>query len=235
MHINNDLDVQLLGTKESRRGPRHFRKTRSAWGVVETDFGPLGYESSLEQSFLFMMVADPQTTSITHQPIQINFMIAGKATKRRYTPDYMVDRDINKPWVWGEAHPEFANILLAEIKPLSKLTSANRSAIERHEAARKWAIQNNTEFQIITERFVEPISVSNARNVIAASEARFPGWVLRKPVLTQPMRILDIFEACTDNADHNMVPHFLYLGFARRWFWCPLNVRLSLTTIVYPP
>jgi hypothetical protein len=235
MSDSRDMHVNLLAIKTLRRGPREFRKTRSTWGDVETNFGPIGYESSLEQCFLFMMIADPQTTNIDHQPFQINFTVANIPRIRRYTPDYLIERDTKKPWVWGHPKNDFGNSLLAEIKPHAQLSASNRSANERHSSGQQWAVNNGATYRVITERFIEPIAVNNSLNVISAGEAMFPKWVRRKPVISEPMLIADIFKACTVEVDDEMVPHFLYLGLARGWFWCPLNIRLSLTTIVYPP
>jgi hypothetical protein len=122
MDNSNYLHVELLATETQRRGPRQFRKTRSTWGEVETNFGPIGYESSLEQSFLFMMLADPQTTNIVHQPFQINFRVANNPRIRRYTPDYLIERDTNKPWVWGSVKNDFGNSLLSEVKPQAQMS-----------------------------------------------------------------------------------------------------------------
>lgn len=230
----NRLEITLLSTEKSARGPRDFRKTYSPWGIVETDYGPINYESSLEQSFLYMMLADPQTTNISHQPIQINFQVTGSPRLRRYTPDYMIERDTKMPWVWGKPENQFQQKLLAEVKPYAKLAGLSRSAGERHTAGQLWAKQNDAIFRVLTERFIDPVAVRNARSIVAVSDGQLPGWLKHRPILDGPVQIVDVFRACTQDVQETMAAHFLYLGLARRWFWCPLNLRMSLTTIVYP-
>jgi len=201
---------------------------------VETDFGPIGYESSLEQGFLLMMIADPQTVDIEHQPVQINFRIPGKPRTRRYTPDYLVKRDLDKPWIWGSPKHSFRKDLLAEVKPRSKVTHGNQSAFERHTAGSRWAGTNGLVFKVVTESFITPICVNNSKNIVVAREGHFPAWIKCKPNLTEPVPIWEVFEACCESFDPKLVPHFLYFGMGRGWFWTRLNLSLSLTTIVYP-
>jgi hypothetical protein len=234
MNKIRNLNIEILGSESSTRDCRQFRKTRSTWGIIESDFGPIGYESNFEQNFVLMMLADPQTTNIIHQPLAIRFRIAGTSSKRRYTPDYLVERDLKKPWIWGKSESVFEASTLTEIKPLSKLSTNDNRLFERLEAGHKWANQHETDFRVIGEKFITSIAVGNALSVIAALSVPFPSWIKNRPVLLAPMALIEVFEACTVGVGKECLAHFFYFGFAKRWFWCPLNLKITLTNTVYP-
>lgn len=148
MSILEPLTITLLPATRAARGVRDFRRTLSTHGFVETEFGPIPYESSLEHDFVMMMAVDPQVTHIEHQPLQINFRTQRSNRLRKYTPDYLVDRDLSKPWVWGFPKGGHTESELIEIKPTARQKLSDRAALERYHAANMWTNEREARFRV---------------------------------------------------------------------------------------
>ena len=65
------------------------------------------YESLLERDYMYLLESDPQVLSYSSQPLKITYALNSK--KRRYTPDFLVERHGSQQ--------------IVEIKPARKLTS----------------------------------------------------------------------------------------------------------------
>lgn len=226
--------VRLVSSRPSARSAPQFRKTQSTWGFLESDLGPIGYESSLERDFLCMMLVDPQVRFIEHQPLRIDFVTEGRTRLRHYTPDYRIERDLTQLWIWGFPRNGFGQAEVVEVKPRSRLRIGDRAALERYSAGRAWASQQGEHFRIITEEFISEVSVANAVAVLASKQRSMPTWLVRRPVLAAPMQLGDIARACLLSPIDAHAVQLLYIGISRSWFWAALDLEISLTTLVYP-
>ncbi|MGC2030301.1 MAG: TnsA endonuclease N-terminal domain-containing protein [Steroidobacteraceae bacterium] len=118
--------------------------------------GTAEHESALERDFVTLTSFLDPTASITSQPITITFQDGFRT--RRYTPDFLVRRDISPTE-------------LVEVKYRVDLR-ANRNRLRpAFAAARAWAHEHAAVFRIATERGIRGARLNNAKRLLALRQA----------------------------------------------------------------
>jgi hypothetical protein len=229
-----DLGVNLEAASEGQRTPKDFRRTLSTWGEIETWLGTVGYESSLERGFALMMAIDPQVRTIMHQPWLLRYRTRSGRRLRRYTPDYFVERDLSRPWVWGFPKGGFTARELIEIKPHDRSIKTYVATRERYAAARLWCETNSCQFRLISQHFITNAAVENASAVLFASKLTLPAWLISQPVLKAPTTMAEVLDACVTGGDERVAPTLAHIGFARGWFWFNMSFAIQPETQVFP-
>jgi hypothetical protein len=115
------FDIISYTCGPSRRTAKSIRNSNGVHGNIRFDNQLVGYESGLEKLFACMMALDPQVEAITHQPMTYQYEVTTISKKLNYTPDYLVERDLSKPWIWGDSIVIPPSRCLYEVKPIEKL------------------------------------------------------------------------------------------------------------------
>lgn len=129
--INSD-DIDILSVqKEARVIPLSYSSHVRGWHPVRPGHSAIAFESKLESRFITWAAHLPELVSIVSQPITVNYRHAD--TRRRYTPDFLVELSQVPAKL---AAMGFGHFTLIEVKPLNRAISAETKLRHQFEAAR---------------------------------------------------------------------------------------------------
>jgi hypothetical protein len=100
------------------------------------------FESSLEKDFIYLIEFDRKVSSYLEQPIVIPY-IDSKGKNRKYIPDFVVNY-----------YDKFRKDEIIEIKYESELLQKKEELEEKFESARKYCINNDLVFRVITDAYI---------------------------------------------------------------------------------
>lgn len=103
---------------------------------------PIQFESSLERDYIYLLEFDRKVSSYLEQPLEIPFEDS-KGKNRKYTPDFLVTY-----------HDKFKKNEIIEIKYELELLNKQLEFEEKFEAARKYCIENDFVFRVVTDKFI---------------------------------------------------------------------------------
>ena len=100
------------------------------------------FESSLEKDFIYLIEFDIKVCSYLEQPIEIPY-IDSQGKNRKYTPDFLINY-----------HDKFRKDEIIEIKYESELLEKKDELEEKFESARKYCINNDLVFRVISDAYI---------------------------------------------------------------------------------
>lgn len=103
---------------------------------------PVQFESSLERDFIYLLEFDRKVAFYLEQPLEIPYTDSN-GINRKYTPDFLVNY-----------HDKFKKNEIIEIKYESELRNKKEELEIKFESARKYCIENNFVFRIISDKYI---------------------------------------------------------------------------------
>lgn len=117
-------------------------------GFQPSPTGIAEHESALERDFVTRQRFDDPTVVITSQPVTIDFRDG--AIRRRYTPDFLLQRSME----------------LIEVKYQADLRENEARLQPTFAAARAWAQEHGGTFRVVTETEIRGPRLDNARRLL---------------------------------------------------------------------
>ena len=216
-------DVQTVELEP--RDPRAVSAVRGVMTIV--DGGPLvPFESDLERRFLALLRFDRRVLRVRAQPFSLLFTDTASGSRRRYTPDFLVQ--------FSESAGLPFKALLVEVKARRDLFRDRRRLRAPLAAARTWAFQApDRAFHVITDkRMASGAWLRNADILSAHLDKRYePAFLAQCLNLFDSARELQLRtvleRAEQRNLNHAAVLSGIYHLIARRVLDVELGVPIS--------
>lgn len=142
--------IGLTYVRPSRRLPLTLRRAESDHGAIAVGNHLVPFESPLEQDYLLMRAVDPRVICVTSRPFEVGYVTAD-GRSGWYTPSFLVERDLTAPTVWPQRERSNKTALVVEVRAALALARLSERERLRFDVARKLAVVNGLDFEIVTE------------------------------------------------------------------------------------
>ena len=221
------LELAPSGGAELRRGITAAKG--SLWMPIISQ--EISYGSTAERSFLLACRLDHQVEHIAAQPFSIRFKIAGSHRERKYTPDYLVRKNLSLGASRVCIGSSLASAVCVEVKRETDLRYMKRPDVERLAAGYAWG-KSSADSDFTT--YIDPIEGSDEKfwishlGYLAAEPETAASLLLRKCLSVDlSMNVSDAWSFLERSGfDKNEVERAVILGIAKGW--------AELDTLGYP-
>lgn len=201
---------------------------------------PIQFESSLEKDFIYLLEFDRRVRRYFEQPLEIQYLDSLNKM-RKYIPDFLV-----------VYHDKFRKDEVIEIKYELELNSQKEELEIKFEAARKFCIQNDMVFRVISDREIRDAKHIYLSNIKFLSRYRdffdrinyeatglsfdssYACILLDKLKEHKTCTIKELIYSVTD--DRDKIAELIFLTWyliGNNFIECDLNISLNLESTVW--
>jgi TnsA endonuclease N terminal. len=204
--------------------------------VTNKSLDVLEFESSLEKSFLSLLIFDNAVRTIKTQPHTIKWNNGRQQT--RYTPDVLVE--YNEPR--DETNP--VKTIVFEVKPSKKLENEWALFAPKFKMATKWCKKRGYVFKLVTEKYIDTPYLTNVSFLLQYDQSRFPTSNLdiipeielqiHEILAFQPLSIIELLQSfSSDKAAQKQVLPYVWMLIRHSKLNTDMSIPLSMKTIIW--
>jgi hypothetical protein len=214
---------------------RKLNKTysRSVSGVkyAEKASHQVGFESTLERDFIYLLEFDYNVEYFEEQPVKIEYLDTNN-TLRNYTPDFYVRYvDYTEPAAWFRP-------MLFEIKYRDDLWKNWKEYKPKFQAAIRFAAQKGWRFKILTEKEIRTEYLANAKFLLGYRKNQTETGMINTLLdtvkelrVTTPSEI--IAAASIDKKRRAQLLHVLWHLISTEVIGCNFNDKITMSSEIW--
>ena len=214
-----------------RKLNRTYSRSVSGVKYAEKASRQIGFESTLERDFIYLLEFDYNVEYFEEQPLKIEYFGVDRKL-RSYTPDFFV-RYVNhsEPAAWFQP-------MLFEIKYRADLWKNWKELKPKFQAAVRFAAQKGWRFKILTEKEIRTPYLTNAKFLL--NYRKTPGEMglidtlqdtISELRVTTPSEI--IAAATLDRKRGAELLHVLWYMVSTEMIGCDFNNELTMNTEIW--